>query len=274
MPDVYTRITEAAPETVEVVGRVMEVSAADPQHLAMVHAYLDEVTVAADAHVVEVGAGTGAISREIARRFPHATVLGLDPSPGLVQRARELAAGLPQVDFQVADGAALPLPDGQVDLVVIHRVLCHVPDPEAVLAEASRVLKGGGVLAAFGGDYATITLDTGPHDPLGCCVAAFWDDYVHDPWLVRRLPALVRAAGFTPRRMRSHGVVQVDEPEYMLSIADRGADALRATGRIGEELASALKAEARSRVQAHRFFGHIAYASLVADLRPDDQATA
>jgi hypothetical protein len=50
----------------------------------------------------------------------------------------------------------------------------------------------------------------------------------------------------------------------MVSIADRGADALVAPGRIGQPLAEALKAEARRRVETHSFFGHIAYACLIA----------
>jgi hypothetical protein len=81
---------------------------------------------------------------------------------------------------------------------------------------------------------------------------------------VRRLPALVRATGFEHERLRSHGYVQIDEPDYMLRIADRGADALAAAGTIGREFADAPKAEARRRVAAHAFFGHVAYASLTA----------
>ena len=51
---------------------------------------------------------------------------------------------------------------------------------------------------------------------------------------------------------------------YMHAIVDRGADALVETGRIGVDAAEALKAEARRRSDAGEFFGHIAYASLVA----------
>jgi hypothetical protein len=58
--------------------------------------------------------------------------------------------------------------------------------------------------------------------------------------------------------------VQIEDPDYMLSIADRGADALVADGTIGAELAAALKAEARRRIAAHAFFGHVAYARLTA----------
>jgi len=50
----------------------------------------------------------------------------------------------------------------------------------------------------------------------------------------------------------------------MLTIVDRGADVLAGTGRIGGELAAALKNEARRRVEAGSFFGHLAYASVIA----------
>lgn len=49
-----------------------------------------------------------------------------------------------------------------------------------------------------------------------------------------------------------------------LTVIDRGADMLQASGTIGEDLAATLKAEARRRVAAGEFFGHIAYVSLFA----------
>ena len=53
-------------------------------------------------------------------------------------------------------------------------------------------------------------------------------------------------------------------PGYILTLIDRGADTLVAAGRLGAPAADALKAEARRRVAAGEFFGHIAYASLIA----------
>lgn len=50
----------------------------------------------------------------------------------------------------------------------------------------------------------------------------------------------------------------------MLTVIDRGADIALAQRHIGVELAAALKAEARRRVHAGAFSGHIAYASQVA----------
>jgi hypothetical protein len=50
----------------------------------------------------------------------------------------------------------------------------------------------------------------------------------------------------------------------MFAIVDRGADALLASGRIALETANTLKSEARRRSDAGEFFGHIVYASLIA----------
>jgi hypothetical protein len=87
---------------------------------------------------------------------------------------------------------------------------------------------------------------------------------VHDRWVVRRLPALVRDGGYEVVQVRSHGYVEDAEAGYMLTIVERGVDLLHAAGQIGSDTAAALKAEARRRVETGSFFGHIAYGSLIA----------
>ncbi len=172
MPDVYANIAEADPTVVEWIAGALEIRAADPQQEAMRDAYLADVPFPPDARVLEVGCGTGAVSRVLAARPGVAAVVGVDPSPGLLARARTLAADLGNLSFQVADGRALPFGDAEFDAVVFHTTLCHVPEPERALAEAHRVLRPGGWLAVFDGDYSTITLALGEADPLQACADA------------------------------------------------------------------------------------------------------
>jgi hypothetical protein len=134
-----------------------------------------------------------------------------------------------------------------------------------MLREAVRVMRPGACLAVFEGDYATATLAIGPDDPLEVFAEAFREGSVHDPWLVRRLPALLKAAGLQGIHVRSYGYVEAPEPGWMLpSFVEYGAEALVASGRVGAEEAAALKAEARRRVESGEYFGHIAYMSCVA----------
>jgi SAM-dependent methyltransferase len=265
MPDLYLRVAEAPQPVLESLATALEARAADPQLRAMLDAYLTDAELPEDANVLEVGCGTGAVTRTLATWPGVRSAVGVDPSPFFVERARELGRALPSLSFEVADGCALPFEAAAFDAVVLHTTLCHVPDPEGVLREAMRVLAPGGRLAVFDGDYATATLATRAGDPLDACADAFRASFVHDPWLVRRLPALVRAAGAEVLRIRSHAYVEAGAPGFMLaSWVDLGADALVAAGRADANEAAALKAEARRRVASGEHFGHIAYLSVVA----------
>ena len=93
------------------------------------------------------------------------------------------------------------------------------------------MLRPGGTLAVFDGDYNTISVATGGTDPLQACADAVIQNFVNDPWIIRRLPAIASAVGFTGIRLRSHGYARSTDPAYMLSIVDRGADALLAAAR-------------------------------------------
>jgi ubiquinone/menaquinone biosynthesis C-methylase UbiE len=264
MPDVYATIAEADPAVQERLAGILELRAADPQQRALLDAYLAEVDFPPGARVLEIGCGTGAVTRVLARWPGVAEAVGVDPSPVFIAKARELATALENAAFEEADGRALRFPDHDFDAVVVHTTLCHVPQPERVLAEASRVLRPGGTLALCDGDYDTITVALGEHDPLQACIEAVKAAFVNDPWLVRRLPALLRSAGFEQLGSRSHGYLQTSSPEYLLTLVDRGADALAAWGRIGPELCAALKGEARRRADAGEFFGFMGFVSLLA----------
>ena len=264
MPDVYASI-DTADEAVQArLAEVLELRASEAAQQAMLEDYLADLALPERARVLEVGCGTGAVARTLAVRPGVGEVVGIDPSPVFVERAREIAAGVDGLSYVVGSGTALPFDDGAFDAVVFHTVLSHIPDAGGALAQAARVTAAGGALAVFDGDYATTTVALGDHDPLQACVDAAMDALVHDRYLIRRLGTLVRGAGWEVVRLRSHGYVENEHPGYILTLIDRGADTLVAAGGLAEPAAQALKAEARRRVDAGEFFGHIAYASLIA----------
>jgi ubiquinone/menaquinone biosynthesis C-methylase UbiE len=264
VPDVYATITEAEPALVEQIAEILEFRAADPQQRAMREGYLSEIEFPQCARVLEVGCGSGAVSRALAAWTRVGEVVGIDPSPILLAKARDLAGDLQALSFVEGDGRAMPFESASFDAVVFHTTLCHVPEPERGLAEAMRVLRSEGTLALFDGDYTTTTVSTGEFDPLQACTDAFVASSLQNRWLIRRLPRLVAAAGFELVRFASHGYVEAPSGGYTLSIIDRGAAVLVASGAIGAEAAESLKAEAHRRSDAGTFFGHIAYASLIA----------
>ncbi len=116
--------------------------------------------------VLDVGCGDGFHLVRFAERAR--SVVGVEPHPPLVDRARRRMHGLGASRVQVLRGAAqrLPLPDACADLVHARVAYFFGPGCEPGLAEARRVLRPGGTLAV-------IDLD-GTHPPYGewLCSAA------------------------------------------------------------------------------------------------------
>jgi SAM-dependent methyltransferase len=164
----------------------------------------------------------------------------------------------------------MPYADGSFDVVLFHTCLTHVREPQEALSEAYRVLRPGGRLAIFEGDYATTTVAVSDNDPLQDCVEEAMEAFVNDRWLVRRLSGLVSSTGFEIERFDPYGYLQASNPDYILTLIDRGADVLVNTNRLGRASADSLKQEARDRVKQNRFFGFISFAGLIAE-RPNSQ---
>ncbi len=91
---------------------------------------------------LDVGCSAGFIADELARDGASTTGVDID-EPGLATARKRFGA---HVDFRLARGEELPLPDGSVDVAVLNHIYEHVVDPEAVLADIHRVLAPGGVL--------------------------------------------------------------------------------------------------------------------------------
>jgi SAM-dependent methyltransferase len=107
----------------------------------------DEVAVLAPTTVLDIGTGPGALAVEIALRCGSCSVIGVDLAPEMLataeQRARD-AGVAERLDFQVADAAALSLPDASVDAAVSTLSLHHWRDVPAILRELHRVVRPGG----------------------------------------------------------------------------------------------------------------------------------
>jgi SAM-dependent methyltransferase len=101
---------------------------------------------------LDIGCGSGALTSTAAALCHPRTLLGLDGSAGFVTTAR--ASTPDPTRFAVADAQALPVPDACFDVAVSGLVLNFLPAPGAALTEAARVVRPGGLVAAYVWDYA------------------------------------------------------------------------------------------------------------------------
>ena len=105
-------------------------------------------------HLLDIGTGTGRmveIFAPTARR-----ITALDRSSEMLRIARaKLADQAVPIDLLQGDFLNLPIADASIDSVVIHQVLHFAHEPDRAIAEASRVLRGGGHL---------LVVDFAPHE--------------------------------------------------------------------------------------------------------------
>jgi len=133
-PEVYERENEAQ----DVDGAIWDV--------------LRTLTPWAGADVVDIGCGDGFHLPFFAREA--ASVVGVEPHPPLVERARARVAGLEGVRVVQAGAAELPLARASADLVHARTAYFFGAGCEAGLAEADRVLRPGGALAIVDLDFS------------------------------------------------------------------------------------------------------------------------
>lgn len=263
MPDLYLRIKEQPDNVLDAIAASMNKRAAEPAMLEICAKYLHKLGRGAGA-VLEVGCGNGASAAVILNNLRPRQLTCIDPSEGLIARARSRFSNRQDVSFAVGDAAATRQPDGSFDIAIAHTVYSHLDEPEAALAETYRVLRCGGRMAIFDGDYATNTVALFDGDPLQAAMTATQRNLIHDPYIMRRLPRLVRDAGFEIRNIEAHGYVQTENPDYLLSLIERGVDAAASAGECGVDLAKAFKIEASRRVAEGSFYGAILFVSLIA----------
>jgi len=130
---------------------------------AAAQSYLDQIDDTFVAHALrlvsgkqrgralDVGTGPGQIVLKLAYRLSLWKFVGVDRSPGMIERARvglesainDLAG---RVEFQVADGNRLEFPDASFDLVMCNSVLHHLTAPQNLLAEMARLVKPAGAI--------------------------------------------------------------------------------------------------------------------------------
>lgn len=112
--------------------------------------------------VLDIGCGNGQTSRDAARLASAGSVLGVDVSALMLDRARQRAAeeGLSNVQFVHADAAIHPFDPGSFDLVISRMGVMFFGEAELAFAHVGRALRPGGRLAV-----------------------AVWRDLAHNEWL-------------------------------------------------------------------------------------------
>lgn len=98
-----------------------------------------------DPHVLELGSGTGALSKFVLEELPRLHLTGCDISPEAIRVAAERYVRYKNASFEVVDVTSMPYAEATFDAVIGNAVLHHLP-LESSLHQCLRVLKPGGLI--------------------------------------------------------------------------------------------------------------------------------
>jgi ubiquinone/menaquinone biosynthesis C-methylase UbiE len=150
-------------------------------------------------HVLEIGCGTGNLAIRAKRSYPSIEMIGSDPDPLALRRARRKAGRLTGIRFERGYAQRLPYADGEFDRVLSSMMLHHLDSATkaAAAAEVFRVLRPGGRLHVvdMGGNMTA-------HDGLSARLT------LRSPLaagnLGDALPRVLRSAGFDCAELDTH----------------------------------------------------------------------
>jgi ubiquinone/menaquinone biosynthesis C-methylase UbiE len=169
--------------------------------------------------VLDVGCGPlGVLDLLSARVGPTGEVVGLDNEPRMIEFAEHNLAqrGLTNVKLVQGDAVSTRLPADYFDLAHERLVLVNVPAPHDVVAEMIRVVRPGGWIAVQNADFAGWICE--PAHPawtvLYNALIAAWQAAGLDPFIGRRMPALLRDAGLTDISLDAHAHIWHSSDPY------------------------------------------------------------
>lgn len=175
---------------------------------------LDALGPSAGWSCLEVGAGSGSVTRFLAERVGAAgRVVATDVDVRFLGPGDRLPSN---VEVRRHDILTDPLEDGAFDLVHCRALLCHLAEPFEALARMASALRPGGWLMVEDADYVTFEA-ANPEHPLTPglnraaeqITRALAFDGVIDPYLGRRLPAFLATLGLD--RRGHEGIVRIHE---------------------------------------------------------------
>ncbi|MGD1865534.1 MAG: methyltransferase domain-containing protein [Phormidesmis sp.] len=153
--------------------------------------------------VLDLGCGSGVITRELAKQVYPARAVGIDISKTLIDKGLLAYAESSQrtqknVDFQQGSVYNLPFPDNSFDIVYARLLFQHLDAPLQALASALRVLKPGGKLFILDVDKSWSSLYPEPKSSMELDKAIIQKQLSQggDPWVGRKLSYYLTSAGF------------------------------------------------------------------------------
>ncbi|GAA4717336.1 methyltransferase domain-containing protein [Phytohabitans rumicis] len=198
-PTPFAQVDDMPPQIRALILGALERMAASPEIQRVRRVAQAALDPRPGQRLLDVGSGVGEVARQLAAAVaPDGEVVAVDASAAAVAVATDRHDGS-AVTYAVGDITALDFPDASFDGVRTERVLQHLADPDAAVAELARVTRPGGRVCLVDTDWTSVAGDGLPDD----LVDAIWRAVParqHHPTMGRTLRGRLVRAGLAEVR--------------------------------------------------------------------------
>lgn len=266
--DIYRLAPSMDDGVLETMAARLEFRGTDEGYAQLSQAHFARLPLPEARSILALGCGTGVEVRALRRLTgPDTVIVGVDHSPALLDAARRLTAdeGLSgNVTYQAGDAHHLPLRDGDFDIVTLHTLISHADDPLRMLREAHRVVRPGGTVAIFDGDYASLTFAYPDHALAKTIEEQLMRLIVANPRVMRDLPRMLRQAGLGIVETDAMVYANIGTSRFWMSAADSYGALLARAGVVPEAVIADWRAFLAKSVEEHTFFAASNYYTYLA----------
>jgi SAM-dependent methyltransferase len=256
----------------ETIAARLEFRGTDDGYARLSQDYFTRLPLADARRVLAIGCGTGIEVRALRRMAgPHPAIVGVDHSPALIEVARRLTTdeGLADnVTYRAGDAHHLPFDDDEFDIVTLHTLISHADDPVQVLREAGRVVRPGGTVAIFDGDYASLTFAYPDHALAKAVEESLMRLVVANPRVMRDMPQLLAQAGLELVDAAGTLYADIGAGGFWFGATQSYGALLARSGLLPPAVVEDWRAFQARSAAAHSFFGASNYYTYLAR-RPD-----
>jgi ubiquinone/menaquinone biosynthesis C-methylase UbiE len=261
--DIFRLAPSMDAAVLEAIAARLEFRGTDEGYARRSQAYFARLPLADARRVLALGCGTGVEVRALRRLSgPEVAIVGVDHSPALIDAARRHTAdeGLAaNVTYQVGDAHHLPDGDGEFDIVTLHTLISHADDPLQVLREARRLVRPGGTVAVFDGDYASLTFAYPDHMLARTIEEKLVQLIVANPRIMRDLPRLLREAGLELAEADATLYADIGSSRFWVAATESYGVLLARSGLLPQELVDDWRAFQARAAADGTFFGASSY---------------
>lgn len=183
--------------------------------------------------VLDIGTGPGLLAVSMAAAVgPSGRISAIDVSENVLELARRQIGTRSTIEVRKADATDLPYGDGTFDVGVSTQVYEYVPDVARALRELFRVLRRPGKALIIDTDWDSMVWRSSDDGRMAKVLSA-WNEHAVHPDLPRRLPPMLRAAGFSVEKVWVIPLLTVGRHENTYSAGLMQFIAAFASGRHG-----------------------------------------